>query len=403
MATRKQGGLFSGLLRRADSPQPEATEPRPAAPAPAPAMPTQPTVSPAPSQAAPGSGAGGPGLAAEVSTPKRRPDAPRLTLYGLDLLVPGSWDAPPGPGGPHAATRRRVAAARLPAQPPPAAAPSPTRRPVRRAWTASPSPPPLCARCRWRSWCAGARWWVLGERRPPLAVSDGHTRVLPLSCPPAPSRSLTRCPPQPDPAEQSDPVILATGHTYDRASIERWLAQGHKTCPVTGMRLRHLELTPNFALRSAILDWAAANGVKLPERVTQPPPQPVFKWEEGRAGNILHVRAPAAVLGSTGCCAAGCRLCWQRDGAAARCGLLPSLPPPPPDVRAAAASACLPPHSLMHPPTRPPLHRPAGPHRDHLGDRGARRPRVHRVSGQDCAGVGPEQQALRAGAGGQAA
>lgn len=49
-----------------------------------------------------------------------------------------------------------------------------------------------------------------------------------------------------------DPVILATGHTYDRGSIERWLEQGHKTCPVTGMRLRHLELTPNFALRSAI-------------------------------------------------------------------------------------------------------------------------------------------------------
>jgi hypothetical protein len=51
---------------------------------------------------------------------------------------------------------------------------------------------------------------------------------------------------------QVDPVILATGHTYDRSSIERWLEQGHKTCPVTGMRLRHLELTPNFALRSAI-------------------------------------------------------------------------------------------------------------------------------------------------------
>lgn len=87
-------------------------------------------------------------------------------------------------------------------------------------------------------------------------------------------------------------MILATGHTYDRASIERWLAQGHKTCPVTGMRLRHLELTPNFALRSAILDWAAANGIKMPERVTQPTPQPVFKWEEGRAGNILHVSCP---------------------------------------------------------------------------------------------------------------
>jgi U-box domain len=50
----------------------------------------------------------------------------------------------------------------------------------------------------------------------------------------------------------SDPVMVATGHTYDRLYIERWLHQGNRTCPVTGMRLRHLELTPNFALRNAI-------------------------------------------------------------------------------------------------------------------------------------------------------
>ena len=42
-----------------------------------------------------------------------------------------------------------------------------------------------------------------------------------------------------------DPVMVATGHTYDRPFIQRWLEQGHKTCPVTGVRLRHLELIPN--------------------------------------------------------------------------------------------------------------------------------------------------------------
>lgn len=50
----------------------------------------------------------------------------------------------------------------------------------------------------------------------------------------------------------ADPVMVATGHTYDRVCVERWLGQGNRTCPVTGMRLRHLELTPNFALRNAI-------------------------------------------------------------------------------------------------------------------------------------------------------
>lgn len=49
-----------------------------------------------------------------------------------------------------------------------------------------------------------------------------------------------------------DPVMVATGHTYDRLYIERWLGQGNRTCPITGMRLRHLELTPNFAMRKAI-------------------------------------------------------------------------------------------------------------------------------------------------------
>ena len=59
----------------------------------------------------------------------------------------------------------------------------------------------------------------------------------------------------------SDPVVLATGHTYERVCIERWLQQGNRTCPVTGMRLRHLELTPNFALRVAVqVSWPKANG-----------------------------------------------------------------------------------------------------------------------------------------------
>ena len=62
-----------------------------------------------------------------------------------------------------------------------------------------------------------------------------------------------------------DPVILATGHTYDRQSIEYWIKQGNKTCPVTGMKLRHTEMTPNFALRNAIQEWAGEHGIVLPD------------------------------------------------------------------------------------------------------------------------------------------
>jgi len=61
----------------------------------------------------------------------------------------------------------------------------------------------------------------------------------------------------------SEPVMVATGHTYDRMCIEKWLKQGNKTCPCTGSRLRHLELTPNYALRTAIQEWAHTHGVTL--------------------------------------------------------------------------------------------------------------------------------------------
>ena len=56
-----------------------------------------------------------------------------------------------------------------------------------------------------------------------------------------------------------DPVILASGHTYDRPSITAWL-KTRKTDPMTGMRLRHTEMVPNHALKSAIIDWVEKHG-----------------------------------------------------------------------------------------------------------------------------------------------
>lgn len=61
----------------------------------------------------------------------------------------------------------------------------------------------------------------------------------------------------------SDPVILATGQTYDRPCIQRWLDAGHRTCPKTKQFLVDIKLIPNYALRSLIYQWAQANGVDL--------------------------------------------------------------------------------------------------------------------------------------------
>ncbi|KAL1535165.1 U-box domain-containing protein 15-like [Salvia divinorum] len=57
----------------------------------------------------------------------------------------------------------------------------------------------------------------------------------------------------------TDPVIVATGQTYERRSIQKWLDSNHRTCPKTGQTLEHLLLAPNFALKNLILQWCEKN------------------------------------------------------------------------------------------------------------------------------------------------
>ncbi|KAG6408484.1 hypothetical protein SASPL_131497 [Salvia splendens] len=57
----------------------------------------------------------------------------------------------------------------------------------------------------------------------------------------------------------TDPVIVATGQTYERRSIQKWLDSNHQTCPKTGQTLEHLLLAPNFALKNLILQWCEKN------------------------------------------------------------------------------------------------------------------------------------------------
>uniref|UniRef100_A0A2P2Q5U4 RING-type E3 ubiquitin transferase n=1 Tax=Rhizophora mucronata TaxID=61149 RepID=A0A2P2Q5U4_RHIMU len=54
-----------------------------------------------------------------------------------------------------------------------------------------------------------------------------------------------------------DPVIVATGQTYERSYIQRWIDAGNTTCPKTQQKLENLTLTPNFVLRSLITEWRA--------------------------------------------------------------------------------------------------------------------------------------------------
>ncbi|KAI3977627.1 hypothetical protein MKX01_004160 [Papaver californicum] len=64
----------------------------------------------------------------------------------------------------------------------------------------------------------------------------------------------------------SDPVTVSTGQTYDRSSIESWIATGNTTCPVTRVSLSDFILIPNHTLRRLIQNWCVSNrsfGVEL--------------------------------------------------------------------------------------------------------------------------------------------
>ncbi|XP_021714533.1 U-box domain-containing protein 5-like [Chenopodium quinoa] len=57
-----------------------------------------------------------------------------------------------------------------------------------------------------------------------------------------------------------DPVMISSGQTYERASIQKWFDEGHDTCPKTGMKLSNLSITPNTTMRKLILKWSMEYG-----------------------------------------------------------------------------------------------------------------------------------------------
>ncbi|KAL4302179.1 hypothetical protein GQ457_10G020780 [Hibiscus cannabinus] len=67
-----------------------------------------------------------------------------------------------------------------------------------------------------------------------------------------------------------DPVTVSTGQTYDRSSIESWVATGNTTCPVTRVPLADFTFIPNHTLRRLIQDWCVANQAFGVQRIPTP-------------------------------------------------------------------------------------------------------------------------------------
>ncbi|KAG4121403.1 hypothetical protein ERO13_D11G205000v2 [Gossypium hirsutum] len=82
------------------------------------------------------------------------------------------------------------------------------------------------------------------------------------------------CSPVPIPADfccplslelMTDPVIVASGQTYERAFIKKWIGLGLIVCPKTRQTLARTNLIPNYTVKALIANWCESNNVKLPD------------------------------------------------------------------------------------------------------------------------------------------
>ncbi|XP_021273663.1 U-box domain-containing protein 9 [Herrania umbratica] len=85
----------------------------------------------------------------------------------------------------------------------------------------------------------------------------------------------------------TDPIILASGQTYDRPFIQKWLNAGNRTCPRTQQVLSHAALTPNHLIREMISQWCKSQGIELPNPVQYGKQEGVTKAEHDHFFSLL--------------------------------------------------------------------------------------------------------------------
>ena len=93
-----------------------------------------------------------------------------------------------------------------------------------------------------------------------------------------------------------DPVVIASGQTFERMWIQRWFDEGNDTCPKTKIKLAHLSWTPNTSLKDLISKWCMRYGVTVTDPTMKP--EVLHTWESssvssastGRSMDYMHLQ-----------------------------------------------------------------------------------------------------------------
>ncbi|XP_042494964.1 U-box domain-containing protein 5-like [Macadamia integrifolia] len=76
-----------------------------------------------------------------------------------------------------------------------------------------------------------------------------------------------------------DPVVIASGQTFERMWIEKWFSEGNNTCPKTQDKLPHLSVTPNPAIKDLISKWSRKHGIPIPDPCSRSTPGALSSWK----------------------------------------------------------------------------------------------------------------------------
>ncbi|CAL9759359.1 unnamed protein product [Musa acuminata subsp. burmannicoides] len=93
-----------------------------------------------------------------------------------------------------------------------------------------------------------------------------------------------------------DPVVIASGQTYERIYIEKWFSEGHDTCPKTQRKLENFYVVPNSCMKDLITNWSTKHGIKVPEPCSGCSPADFYCWEPSHSYSISSLKNVSAPL-----------------------------------------------------------------------------------------------------------
>ncbi|XP_042441116.1 U-box domain-containing protein 5-like [Zingiber officinale] len=99
-----------------------------------------------------------------------------------------------------------------------------------------------------------------------------------------------------------DPVVIASGQTYERMYIEKWFHDGHNTCPKTQRKLENFSMVPNSCLQELITNWLKKNSINVVGPCSGYSPADYHSWEAAINYSISSLNDVSAALldGNTG-------------------------------------------------------------------------------------------------------